>query len=174
MTVIGTGVLANPDAVLSPEERHRLEQARDSDATVLIRTPAEVGAVAALPAPSGEKTWRYHMASTRDVAFTASRAFVWDAARIDLPGGENGAGRERLPGRERGPGRLEPLDRIHEGRCRAFLPALVRLPLSGRDSAWPAAHREWNIQAWPSTGSRTRARPCSGSPRTRSATPGFP
>ena len=88
MTVIGTGVLANPDAVLSPEERHRLEQARASDATVLIRTPAEVGAAAALPAPSGEKTWRYHMASTRDVAFTASRAFVWDAARINLPGGK--------------------------------------------------------------------------------------
>jgi hypothetical protein len=28
------------------------------------------------------------MSNTRDVAFSASRAFVWDAARIDLPGGK--------------------------------------------------------------------------------------
>ena len=28
------------------------------------------------------------MANTRDVAFSASPAFVWDAARINLPGGK--------------------------------------------------------------------------------------
>ncbi|MGC1303167.1 MAG: hypothetical protein WA840_12420 [Caulobacteraceae bacterium] len=88
MMVMGTGELTNPQEVLSAEERRRLDQARASDATVLIRTPAEVAAAAKAPKPVGERTWRYHMASTRDVAFSASPAFVWDAARINLPGGK--------------------------------------------------------------------------------------
>ena len=87
MTVMGTGELTNPAEVLSPEERERLTRARGSEATVLIRTPAEVKAASQAPPPPGTRTWRYHMSNTRDVAFSASRAFVWDAARIDLPGG---------------------------------------------------------------------------------------
>ena len=84
MMVMGTGELTNADEVLSPQERTRLAQARVSDKTVTIRSAAD--AVARPPA-SGERTWRYHMADTRDVAFSASRAFIWDAARINLPGG---------------------------------------------------------------------------------------
>ena len=87
MTVMGTGELVNPDAVLNAQERTRLAQARASDATVMIRTPAEVEAASRAPPQPGERTWRYHMANTRDVAFSASPAFVWDAARINLPGG---------------------------------------------------------------------------------------
>jgi hypothetical protein len=86
MMVMGTGELANPADVLTDVQRQRLEKARHSDATVMIRTPAEVEARAT--APTGERTWRYHMDNTRDVAFSASRAFVWDAARINLPGGK--------------------------------------------------------------------------------------
>ena len=93
MMVMGTGELTNPQEVLSAEARRRLDQARASDATVMIRTPAEVAAAtkAAKPASKssgGERTWRYHMADTRDVAFSASPAFVWDAARINLPNGK--------------------------------------------------------------------------------------
>lgn len=87
MMVMGTGVLQNPGEVLSAAQRARLDQARASDATVMIRTPAEVAAAAAAPPAAGETTWRYHMDNTRDVAFSASRAFAWDAARINLPGG---------------------------------------------------------------------------------------
>ena len=86
MMVMGTGELTNPGEVLTPEQRHRLDLARASDATVMIRTPAEVASPGS--APAGERTWRYHMHDTRDVAFSASRAFVWDAARINLPGGK--------------------------------------------------------------------------------------
>ena len=85
MVVMGTGELVNADEVLSAEQRARLARARASDATVMIRTPAE--ASAPLARTSGERTWRYRMTNTRDVAFTASRAFVWDAARIALPQG---------------------------------------------------------------------------------------
>ncbi len=88
MIVAGGGVLVNPQAVLSPTQRVRLAQAARSDAAVMIRTPEEVAADAAYPAARGEKTWRYHFANTRDVAFSASRAFVWDAARMNLPDGK--------------------------------------------------------------------------------------
>ena len=88
MQVIGTGELTNPGEVLDARTRERLAQARSSDATVMVRTPQEVAAAVAAPPVGGERTWRYRMLSTRDVAFSASRAFVWDAARINLPGGK--------------------------------------------------------------------------------------
>jgi hypothetical protein len=88
MMVMGTGELANAQEVLSAEERRRLDQARTSDKTVMIRTQAEVEAAAKAPNSAGERTWRYHMANTRDVVFSASPAFIWDAARINLPGGK--------------------------------------------------------------------------------------
>jgi hypothetical protein len=87
MIVAGSGELANPDEVLNAEERARLARARQSDATVMIRTPEEVPP-ATKPLATTTRTWRFHMDHTRDVAFSASRAFVWDAARINLPGGK--------------------------------------------------------------------------------------
>ncbi|MBB3844836.1 M1 family metallopeptidase [Xanthomonas arboricola] len=86
--VAGSGALTNPAEVLSRSEQQRLQQARSSDRTVLIRTPEEVSARAAKPAGNTTRTWRFHMNNTRDVAFAASPAFVWDAARIKLPGGK--------------------------------------------------------------------------------------
>ena len=88
MIVAGGGVLTNAAEVLTPLQRARLAQAAGSDATVMIRTPDEVTRDSARPAAKAEKTWRYHFANTRDVAFSASRAFVWDAARMNLPGGK--------------------------------------------------------------------------------------
>ncbi len=87
MLVAGSGKLVNPDEVLSSLQRQRLEKARHSDKTVMIRTAAEVKANAAMEPASGTKTWHFRMQKTRDVAFAASRAFLWDAARIDLPDG---------------------------------------------------------------------------------------
>jgi hypothetical protein len=96
MIVAGSGALTNPAEVLSAEQRARWAQARASDKTVLIRTPQEVAATPA-PAPGATKTWRFHMDNTRDVAFTASRAFVWDAARINLPGGKTAMAQSVYP-----------------------------------------------------------------------------
>ncbi len=87
MVVIGNGELANPDEVLTAAERARLREAQASDATVTVRTAADVASAVAHPA-SGERTWRYHMSNSRDAVFSASRAFIWDAARIRLPGGK--------------------------------------------------------------------------------------
>ncbi len=85
--VAGSGALQNPNDVLTPVQRARLAQAAGSDATVMIRAPGEVNDPASRPAHDGVLTWRFHMAHTRDVAFTASPAFVWDAARANLPDG---------------------------------------------------------------------------------------
>jgi len=95
MIVAGSGALTNPDAVLSAEQRRRLEQARSSDRTVVIRTPEEVRAGAS--ANGATRTWRFHMDHTRDVAFSASRAFVWDAARINLPDGKTALAQSVYP-----------------------------------------------------------------------------
>ena len=104
MMVAGTGELMNPQEVLTPDERGRLAKARASDATVLIRMPQEVARAAAAPPPPGERTWRYHMTNTRDVAFSASSAFIWDAARINLPGGRTALAESVYPVESAGPG----------------------------------------------------------------------
>ncbi len=95
MIVAGSGELTNPDQVLDAEQRRRLAQARSSDRTVMIRTPEEVQAAGA--AGGDTRTWRFHMDHTRDVAFSASRAFVWDAARIALPDGKTALAQSVYP-----------------------------------------------------------------------------
>jgi hypothetical protein len=85
MLVAGSGELVNPQEVLTAQERAQLERARHSDATVMIRGPEAVNDPASRPKTGGELTWHFRMAHTRDVAFGASRAFIWDAARIKLP-----------------------------------------------------------------------------------------
>jgi len=86
MLVAGSGALQNPQAVLTSSQRRRLKAARASDATVFIRSEAEVGETVSRPTHSGTLTWHYRIKNSRDVAFSASRAFIWDAARIQLPG----------------------------------------------------------------------------------------
>ncbi len=88
MILAGSGELINPADVLTKTEIDRLDQARHSDKTVMIRTPAEVDDPATRPKRDGTLTWHFAMDHTRDVSFTASNAFVWDAARINLPDGK--------------------------------------------------------------------------------------
>jgi hypothetical protein len=87
--VEGSGELLNPKEVLTATEQSRLAEAAASDKTVYIRQPDEVGKPESRPTTSGTKTWHFKMKNTRDVAFAASPAFVWDAARIDLPEGRH-------------------------------------------------------------------------------------
>ncbi|MEE3624816.1 M1 family metallopeptidase [Nitrospirillum sp. BR 11752] len=89
MLVAGSGELVNGAEVLTPTQVKRLDQARASDATVLIRTPEEVTDPQSRPRTTGEMTWHFRMKNTRDVVFAASNAFVWDAARVNLPEGKH-------------------------------------------------------------------------------------
>jgi len=88
--VAGSGELVNPEAVLTKTEIARLEEARHSDKTVYIRKPEETADPASRPRQSGTLTWHFHMDHTRDVVFSASPTFVWDAARMNVV-------REHLP-----------------------------------------------------------------------------
>jgi hypothetical protein len=81
--VAGSGELQNAAEVLSAEQRARLAKARASDSTVMIRSASEP-----FGSRSGTRTWHFRMQNSRDVAFGASPAFNWDAARIRLPGGK--------------------------------------------------------------------------------------
>lgn len=83
--VAGAGELVNPVEVLTANEIARLNQARHSDKTVYIRTPEETTDPTSRPKQSGTLTWHFRMDHTRDVVFSASPTFVWDAARINLP-----------------------------------------------------------------------------------------
>lgn len=85
MIVAGSGRLMNPQEVLTAAEIARLQRAHNSDKTIYIRTPQEASSGAGRPKKSGTLTWHFHMNHTRDVSWSASPVFVWDAARINLP-----------------------------------------------------------------------------------------
>jgi hypothetical protein len=79
--VVGTGELRNPEEVLAPHVRARLERAETSDDVVHVVTAEDFGNSATATAPDGWLTWDFHADSVRDVAFSATRASNWDAAR---------------------------------------------------------------------------------------------
>ncbi len=83
MIVVCTGVLTNPEEVFTPEQVERLEQAKTSKETVMIRSAEEVADPASRPAGEGPLTWHFHAEKVRTVAWAASKAFIHDAAGTD-------------------------------------------------------------------------------------------
>ncbi|MEO8862400.1 MAG: M1 family metallopeptidase, partial [Ginsengibacter sp.] len=90
MIVAGSGDLQNPQQVLTTTQMNRLEAARKSDSTVAIIKEEEIGSTSLRPAKTGMLTWHFKMKNSRDVSWTASKAFMWDAARINFPSGRKG------------------------------------------------------------------------------------
>jgi hypothetical protein len=88
MIVVGSGGLVNAQEVLTKTELERLDAARNSDKTIVIRSAEEVKNAGIRPRADGTLTWHFRMDHTRDVAWSASPVFVWDAARINLPDGK--------------------------------------------------------------------------------------
>ncbi|MEM8986443.1 MAG: M1 family metallopeptidase [Pseudomonadota bacterium] len=76
--VASSGVLQNPNDVLTAEQRTRLAEARNADSPVFIVTPEE-----ALDnekeGTSEMKTWRFRARNVRDFAWASSRKYIWDA-----------------------------------------------------------------------------------------------
>ena len=76
-----TGVLQNPNQVLTKAQRERLEQAKTAADPVMIVTEAEAKETEKTQA-KGEKTWIFKAENVRDFAFTSSRKFIWDAQGV--------------------------------------------------------------------------------------------
>jgi hypothetical protein len=77
-----TGVLQNPESVLSPAELKRWEDAKKSyDKPVIIRTQAEAEKLEK-GRSKDKKTWIYHAENVRDFAWTSSRKLIWDAMAV--------------------------------------------------------------------------------------------
>lgn len=95
--IVGSGELQNPRQVLSAKVRERYEQAKKSDSTVYLIRPEEVNDMSLRAKQEGSLTWHFKMKNTRDVAFASSKAFVWDAARINLPDGKTAMAQSAYP-----------------------------------------------------------------------------
>jgi hypothetical protein len=87
LIVVGSGELLNPDECLTAEQLKRWNAAKNSDKTVMIRSDKEVTDKTSRPSKP-TCTWKFKINNARDVAWAASKAFVWDAAKINLPSGK--------------------------------------------------------------------------------------
>ncbi len=96
-TVVCSGVLQNPKDVLTKTQQQRWKQAENSDKTIFIIKPDEVGKPAAHIKSNGTLTWHFKMENTRDVAWASSKAFIWDAAKINLPDGKKALAQSVYP-----------------------------------------------------------------------------
>jgi hypothetical protein len=101
MTVAGSGDLQNAAEVLTATQQARLAEANKSDKTVMIIKPEEVGQAATRPF-KGMLTWHFNMKNSRDVSWAASTAFIWDAARVNLPSGRKSIAMSTYPAESAG------------------------------------------------------------------------
>jgi hypothetical protein len=80
--VVGaTGVMQNPEKVLTAVQRQRLSKAMASEVPVMIVTEPEAREAEKNKA-KGKKTWEFHAENVRDFAFASSRKFIWDAMGV--------------------------------------------------------------------------------------------
>jgi hypothetical protein len=83
--VSGTGVLQNPQQVLTATARERLARAVQTDSVTTIVGPDEVGPGRATAA--GDRlVWRFVADTVNDFAWATARKFVYTATRATIPG----------------------------------------------------------------------------------------
>ena len=121
LVVVGSGELLNPTEVLTPKVIARLNKAKDSDTTVIIKSENELDSTSLHPKKASHfwhffckntrevawpkkasLTWHFFCKNTRDVAWAASKAFIWDAARINLPSGKKALAQSVYPVESKG------------------------------------------------------------------------
>jgi peptidase M1-like protein len=83
--VTGTGVLQNPQEVLTARARERLAKVLESDAVLTIVGPDEVGPGQSTAA--GDRlVWHFMAEMVNDFAWATAKNFVWRATRATIPG----------------------------------------------------------------------------------------
>jgi len=83
--VSASGVLQNPDDVLTETHKKRLETAKTAERPVFIVT-AEEALEAEKSKATEMKTWKYRAENVRDFAWASSRKFIWDAQGYEQGG----------------------------------------------------------------------------------------
>ncbi len=99
--VVCSGELQNAAEVLTSLQLKRMNEAKKSDKTVLIRTEKEVADPASRPKATA-LTWKFKIANSRDVAWASSKSFIWDAAKINLPSGKTSLAMSVYPAESNG------------------------------------------------------------------------
>ena len=101
--VEASGELLNPDQVMPASILQRWKQAHESEQKVFIRKPEEVTDIRSRPAKA-TCTWKFALNNARDFAWTASKSFVWEGIRINLPGNKKAFGVSVYPVESKLPG----------------------------------------------------------------------
>lgn len=99
--VVASGELLNPSEVLTATQVKRLDEAKKSDRTVMLRSEKEM-MDASSKGGAGMLTWHYRINNARDISWASSRAFIWDAAKINLPGGKTALAMSVYPSESKG------------------------------------------------------------------------
>ena len=86
--VVCSGELLNPGEVYTEIQQKRFEEAKSSDETIIIRSEKEINDPSSRPQNNDRLTWKFRIENSRDVAWSSSKAFIMDAARINLPSGK--------------------------------------------------------------------------------------
>jgi hypothetical protein len=80
-----TGVLRNPEQVLSPTVRERLSHVLESDSIRSIVSVSDMGAGRAT-ATGDRLVWHFVADTANDFAWATARSYLWDATRATIPG----------------------------------------------------------------------------------------
>ena len=87
LIVVGSGELLNPQDCYTADQQKKWAEAKNSDKTVVIRGEKEIKESSSRP-NKPNCTWKFKISNARDIAWGASKAFVIDAAKINLPSGK--------------------------------------------------------------------------------------
>ncbi len=94
MIVVGSGEVTNLSECLTNKQMELYGKAMQSETAVVINSEADIKAK---PTRTGDITWKFVCKEARDIAWAASKAFVWDAARINLPSGKKALAMSAYP-----------------------------------------------------------------------------
>ena len=81
-----TGVLKNPEEVLSKLQLNRLALAKKSFENPVIIVTQKEAELAEKGRSKETKTWRFYAENVRDFAFASSRKYIWDGMAVDING----------------------------------------------------------------------------------------
>jgi len=83
--VVSSGSLENPEKVLAMTTLSRLKKAESSNKTVVVRSEKDIKNHGSRPVQKGRLVWHFKMSNSRDFSWASSKAFLWDAAKVNLP-----------------------------------------------------------------------------------------